>query len=239
MPMSPLIRRPALLDGRAMDPYFDKVSLLLPMSGADGSTSFVDKSKNALTVTPAGNAQISTAQSPFAGGSSAYFDGVNDGLTIPATNLLEFGTGAFTVEAWLYITAAPSSIAQVVGRHQSNVNADWLVYVRANRGLTLYLGNSGGLTLDGSSIIPLNTWTHIAVARQVNTCYVFINGALDVSASFAGSSENGTGGTFNIAADQNNDQVNFTGYISSLRVTKGIARYTSNFTPPTRRFPTV
>ena len=66
------------------DPYYSAVSLLLPMDGTNGSTTFTDSSLNGLTVTAVGNAQISTTQSKY-GGASGYFDGTGDYCQFPQT----------------------------------------------------------------------------------------------------------------------------------------------------------
>ena len=84
------------------DPYYDNVSLLLHGDGTNGSTTIVDNSPSPKTMTALGNAQISTTESLF-GGSSLYFDGSgNDAIqTLPGNDFV-YGTGPFTLEAWIY-----------------------------------------------------------------------------------------------------------------------------------------
>ena len=219
-----------------IDPYFGAVSLLLHMNGANASTTFPDHSYNALAVTANGNAQISTAQSKF-GGASAYFDGSGDGLSIASTSALQFGTGNFTVECWIYMTANPGSQgSQIIGRHEAGTSADWLFYITQSATLEAYFSNNN-TTVTSTGALALNTWIHVAMTRSGNTVSLFVDGTLKNSVSFTASTEQGMGGTYNIASDQNTDESFFTGYIDSLRITKGIARYTANFTPPTTQFP--
>jgi hypothetical protein len=76
----------------------------------------------------------------------------------------------------------------------------------------------------------VTAWAHIAITRSGSTWYVFINGVLSYSQTLAGTlvqSQN----TAYIGADIP-DSKYLNGYIDDLRITKGLARYTANFTPP-------
>ena len=86
------------------DVYFPQTELLLPFDGSNGATSTSDLSDNNHPITFAGNTQILTAQSKF-GGSSCYFDGTGDYLTIPAHDDWGFGTGPYTIECWIKTSA--------------------------------------------------------------------------------------------------------------------------------------
>ncbi len=85
------------------DQYYNNVNLLLRLTGSNGSTTFVDNSSSPKTMTANGNAQISTAQTKFSGG-SLYLDGNGDYLTTPNTTSLLLGTNDFTIECFLYLT---------------------------------------------------------------------------------------------------------------------------------------
>jgi hypothetical protein len=214
----------------AEDQYLLNVSLLLKFNGANNSTTFIDDSLNAKTVVAHGNAKISTAQS-ISGISSGYFDGVNSYLTIPLSPDFNFGLGDFTIEMWLYIPTNNTSDRYIIG----NTNYGWnsgAFYIHVYNG---YLGfNQYGyeITKAGSSY-PLNQWVHVAVVRESGTITVFQNGV-------KGSSTNNihTQMSLNLAKDDNvymwmvPQSLNLDGFIDNLRVTKGVARYTSNFTPP-------
>ena len=86
-----------------LDASYSSVSLLLHGNGINGSTTITDNSPSPKTVTAVGNAQISTAQSKFGGGSIA-FDGTGDYLTTPNNSDYQFGTSDFTVECWINTT---------------------------------------------------------------------------------------------------------------------------------------
>jgi len=70
------------------------------MNGTDGSTTFTDSSSASRTVSSTGNAAISTDEFKF-GGSSLELDGNGDLLTIADNNAFDFGSGDFTIEAWI------------------------------------------------------------------------------------------------------------------------------------------
>jgi hypothetical protein len=93
--------------------------------------------------------------------------------------------------------------------------------------------DSNAVLLTSSSSLSLNTWTFVTVCRRSGTMTMYFNGTSVASASNSSNfTQTGTrvGGTF--------DNLSFNGYIDDLRVTKGYARYTANFTPPTTAFPT-
>jgi hypothetical protein len=189
-----------------------------------------------------GNAQISTTQSKF-GGSSMSFNGTNSGLYTASTPNLAFGSGDFTVEGWVYFNANlpyldGDSLYSAALFGQSNTNGLALVFKSGsssgppnNLAFTVIGVSTANTTISTS----LNTWYHIAVTKASGTVRVFLNGVQQNlfanSTTFAQSV--GTVGYLNIASF--NDW--FPGYIDDLRITKGYARYTANFTPPTAAFP--
>ena len=90
----------------AGDPFFNKVSLLLPMTGSNGSTTFSDDSPSPKTATANGNAQISTA---LEAGGNGYFDGTGDYLSIPDHADFAFGSADFTVEFFINFSTLPGA----------------------------------------------------------------------------------------------------------------------------------
>jgi hypothetical protein len=224
------------------DPSFSSVSLLLHMDGSNGSTSFVDSSANALTVTAVGNAQISTAQSKF-GGSSALFDGTGDYLSIPDNSGFNFGSGAFTIEAWVYYVATTGSFAIASQRASTTSNASWsLSLISTNNGPTFSYSTSGtSLTTLAKTFSfsgNANGWHHFAVCRSANTLYFFADGtSLGTSALVSTPFYDSTAPVFVGATNSASPTSFMNGYIEELRITKGVARYTANFTVPSQAFP--
>jgi hypothetical protein len=207
------------------DPDFSSVSLLLHMDGTNGSTVFTDSSSNALAVTALNNAQISTAQSKF-GGASGLFDGSGDYL-LSAADGTAIGTGDFTIEGWIR-TVDGSSYRCIASLVPDSDNNSFYVL---NNTLIWY---DGGVRCQ-SGTFSNNVWYHVAVTRSSGTVRVFLDGTV-------------SGATFSSTANIGNNTTRigtrgaatgewFHGYIDELRITKGIARYTASFTPPTASFP--
>jgi hypothetical protein len=215
------------------DPYRSQVSLLLHGDGANGSTTITDSSPTPKTVTAVGNAQISTAQSKF-GGSSIAFDGNGDYLTIPASADFSFGTENFTVEFWYYHLGGTDK-GLFANNSGSGVGVNFLVGALGS--FRIYNGTSGGNVADFSASPALNTWQHVAVVRQNGTVTLYVSGAASGTANWAGVNA-GNVATFSVGAAYGNARF-ANGYMDEFRVTKNIARYTSNFTPPTAPFPDI
>jgi len=216
-----------------LDQDYRNVSLLLHGDGANGSTTIVDNSPTPKTVTAVGNAQISTAQSKF-GGSSIAFDGTGDYLTIPASADFSFGTENFTVEFWYYHLGGTDK-GLFANNSGSGVGVNFLVGALGS--FRIYNGTSGGNVADFSASPALNTWQHVAVVRQSGTVTLYVNGAASGTANWAGVNA-GNVATFSVGAAYGNARF-ANGYMDEFRVTKNIARYTSNFTPPTAPFPDI
>jgi hypothetical protein len=177
-----------------------------------------------------GNAQISTAQSKFGGG-SMLFDGTDDRLNMPASPNLAFGTGDFTLEMWAYFTSTANFPTLTDSRVNASSTAGFNLGLSSAR-VQIYTTSQ---VLIGASTLSANTWYHIAVTRASGTLKIWLNGVQDATVS---NSTNWSDQTFVVGATPS--AVNLmTGYIDDLRITKGFARYTANFTPPTAPFPTL
>ena len=222
------------------DPYRSQVSLLLHGDGTNGSTTITDSSPSPKTVTAFGDAQISTAQSKF-GGSSLAFDGTGDYLQFPDDPSFEFGSSPFTIECFIYLTALPDYFdAHVYSARNDPLQTGVVLAVRTNLKLRFYRG-PGLNNLESNSSLQLNTWHHIAVTRSSNTVTLWLDGINVGSRSLAVSlGSNPIIRISSVVTDPTSIPGAFvTGYIDDLRVTKGVARYTSNFTPPTAPFPDI
>jgi hypothetical protein len=181
-----------------------------------------------------GNAQISTSVVKYGTGSLA-FDGTGDYLLAPvASNQnFNFGTSDFTVEMWFYANSlSASNYAALCGCNTGIDTSEWGAYVRSNG--VFFFGASG--TLTGGGTIATSTWYHFAATRSGTTVRVFLNGVQQASATTSGSYINGSTG-FRVGDDSDAGNPAFNGYIDDLRITKGYARYTANFTAPTAAFP--
>ena len=200
-----------------LDPYFSSVSLLM-----NGNT-LTDISSSPKTITNNGGVSINTSIKKYGTG-SMYFN--NNYLTLPEIIL----DSDFTVEFWVYRLSEDYQIIL------SGANDTQIDIGSPSGGVSAFVftGTTGSL-IGSSGKVGLNVWKHIAITRSGNTAYIFIDGVLDVSNTFSSSalvkisniSKYGVGAGYFLY-----------GYLDDLRITKGIARYTSNFTPPTSQFPT-
>lgn len=217
------------------DPHFASVSLLMHGEGANGSTTFVDSSPSPLTYTALSGAQIATAQKKF--GSASMVFGGNASATTPANSRFDLGSGDFTLEAWVYPTSnvaygmiTSQNPGQVTGSYELFINSGTLGTFISSNGSTWDISLA---TLSGGSV-PLNTWTHVAMTRLGTSFKLWVGGVntstlVSAAAIVASNSVFAVGGR---AAGI----YGFPGYIDELRLTKGVCRYTANFTPPTEAF---
>jgi hypothetical protein len=181
-----------------------------------------------------GNAQISTSVKKYGTG-SMLFDGAGDYLTVPSTPNLAF-QGNFTVEAWLYLTSYPSSANAMYVcdfRNGSTSNFGFGVIGSAGVAKPYAFVGSGPVDATGTTSLSLNTWYHIAMVRSGSTVTYYLNGVSD--ATFSTSFSQGVTG-MTIGARYTGATEYVAGYIDDLRITKGVARYTANFTAPTTAF---
>lgn len=210
------------------DVYYPQTSLLMHFNGTNGSTTMTDSSKNNFTVTATNGAAISTVQSKF-GGSSAFFDGTNDFLSISNNAEFNFVTGIFTVELWAYFSSV-SGQRPLVTNYQNSTNG-WAVQLYLGKIFASFSGD--GIDIQGTTTILTNTWYHIALSGTPGSYKLFLNGVQEGPTYTGGTTLSSTSA---LTIGQIASSAYFNGYIDELRITNGVARYTSNFTPPTTQF---
>lgn len=207
------------------------------------SNRFVDNSANAFAITKYDNASVQSFN-PFQRNSAAtlYFDGNGDYLTVPATAQFAFGTGDFTIEAWIYLTAYGSSVAgaQLFGTVNGSISG-YSINVGENIDRFRIVSNATGSWADNLVVSvgggpPLNAWTHMCVVRSGANLTIYKNGvSVATTASAATWNFSGTTGVIG-RFSEGTTLKDFTGYINDLRITRGVARYTTTFVPPTTAF---
>lgn len=212
-----------ILDGFGGDTHYASTVLTLALDGTHGSTTFTDTSPIGATVSVVGGTPtISTAQAKF-GGASLYFPSGGAGVIRPPTDAAYAFPGDFTLEFW----ARPSdnSVGWCVhlgGSINTVKSGGVLVYSGAYR---LYWDSNLQSTGAGAT---LDVWAHIVLTRSAGVFRLFVNGALAGSYTNASNVDDGVVriGTNAIGSE------GFDGYIDDLRITKGVARYTSSFAAP-------
>lgn len=228
--MSMMLVNPYLAGGSApaTDPYWANVILAMHMDGVDASTTFTDEKGS--TFAAVGNAQISTAQSQF-GGASCKLDGTGDCVKWTAGNDLRLYTDDFTFEAWVYWIGGsfPRVFAigavSTAGNFQVEVKSGYIV-VHINGSFTSF-----------AATVNTSTWFHVAVVRNAGSVDVFVDGTKSATGPWS-RADTINNATAPVVGANNTSGTNcLNGYIDDLRLTKGVARYTSNFTPPTEAFP--
>lgn len=191
------------------------------------SNRFIDNSPNAFAITKNGDTSVQRF-SPFgpvtvAPYYSGYFDGTGDYLTAPSSSQFAFGTGDFTVECWVYMTA---STAATRGIWQNGAADSCNIQRNTSGNLQAW----DGADRVSTTAVPSDAWTHIAFARSEGTARIFVNGVLALS--WTSSVNYSSSSTWVIGYTASGTNM-LTGYASNFRIVKGTALYTSSFTPPT------
>lgn len=215
--------------------YDSYTKLASHFDGANGATAYTDPIADAATFY--GTAQLSTAQYKF-GTASLLLDGNSDYVTYPDSDSWYFGTGDFTIDCWVMFTSIATTnwIICQTNNQVSNVSF----------GLWWWSGGSlvFGYSTNGTSVTELtnswspsiNTWYHIAVVRYGDTLTMYIDGVkLGDTKTISGSLYNSSA-KLAIGVKYGGAEY-YSGYIDEFRISKGVARWTSNFTPPISPYP--
>ena len=225
----------------ANDESSASVTFQLTGNGSNGGTTFTDESVAANAITRNGNTVYSTAQAKF-GGSSVYFDGTDDNLRIGALNDADFnfGSGDFTIE--LYVrpdgTGGGSPISYVGGPFSAE---GWAVRTSNQLNFATY-DNSSNPTLNLSGgTIAANTWHHIAITRSGTTLTGYVNGNQAFITTLNGNLHSMGAHDKYLQLGEKYYSSGFddwAGYISHVRITKGVARPASEFAHAAQGFAT-
>lgn len=223
------------------DALFSSVTVLLNMNGTNGSTTFTDGV--AKTWTAAGNAQISTAQSVF-GGASALFDGTGDYVSTPyVANQFDWSGVDYCFECWVRPTSLTTwsyvdtnTIPTLFGLRTHNTTANfWSFGPRADGSVALYwfTGGAANVLASAAGLVTTGAWTHIAFSKSGANVRIFVNGVIVASTTIATPTFSPT--TEGITLGQANN-VSINGHVEGVRITRGAARYVTNFAVPTAEF---
>ena len=210
--------------------------LLLHFDGANGQTTTIDSSPSGHAVTLT-SAPLSTTQKKFGTTALQSSGGGNSNAAITGTLTdFQFGTGQFTIEAWVYFTSAPAATTYAVlgnfaGSTDLGIELNW-----NGNNLRFYYSTTGtdALVVQGAFTPTLNQWYHVAVDRDAsNLIRLYLNGAVIASAT-ASASFFPSPRTLYVANDGNLSR-GFPGYVDEVRISR-VARYGGAFTPQTAAY---
>lgn len=228
------------------DPYYHATALLLPMTGANNSTTFTDASLNPKAITRSGNTKISTTQSKWGEG-SGYFDGSGDYLSTPYSATLDLVNQVFSVDGWVYPTHSANTVGRTIAgsgggnyAYNSTNGVHWIIQIGTSNQLSLkYWSGSAAATANLGGTISANAWTHISVCKLPGMIYGGVAGAVTpVAAAMVRPSTAPSLAVGATPGDSGSSTWAFTGYMQDFRITPGIARNTADFTPPAAALPT-
>jgi hypothetical protein len=202
---------------------------LLHLDGTNGSTTFTDVAGN--TWSPVNSAVISTAQPQFGTGSLATTN--NKHITTPEDAKWSFA-GDFTVELALYLNTNPTGgFNSFISK--GALSAHWVLFQINTTGGVEFLysvsGGTWGFNVNYATALTTGAWHHLALVRSSGVGTAYVDGTSVGSAAVSGTLSTDSSSALAIGGDAAGNGSSLDGYIDEIRISN-IARYTSNFTPP-------
>ena len=209
---------------------------LLHFDGDNASTTFRDESGKTWTVV--GNARIDTSQIKF-GTASGFFDGTNDSIYSPDSDDWTFD-GDFTIDFYLRLSALPvSGDAYYLVTHVGGVNNRWLLYLSNTAGqqeiIFHVIDPTNNVFFLSPCTLAQDTWYHTALTRSGVNSRMFVGG-IQIGETTTVMTIGNYSGNLYIGTRGLSTNFDLHGWIDEFRISKGIARWTSNFTPPTKPY---
>jgi hypothetical protein len=161
---------------------------------------------------------------------SAQFNNSNY-LSVANATALNLAGVSWTIECWVYPTGDTSTYRTIWSKRIANSgSASYQLYSNISTGyLTFY---NGSTSYSSSTALTLNTWTHLATVYDGTNVNIYVNGTRLLQSATTITEQN-TAFTIGTTSSNTNGSESYIGYISNLRITKGVAVYTGAFTTPT------
>jgi hypothetical protein len=218
----PLVHGP--IEVSSGDIYWSNVSLLLPFDG-----SIEDVSSNNLAISGYGGIAVSTAESVW-GGSSLAFDGATEHLSLTPEAIND---SEFTIEFWVRPDTVSSGWQTVYDSRTALASANG-TSIHLNDDI-LECWSASARWLYTPPVLAVGVWAHVALVRNAAGQFsLFVDGVSQASSTEAKTLSDSTVRIGRNAAGTEY----FSGYLDDYRITTGVCRYNSDFTPPTAAFPT-
>jgi len=218
----------------------DDTSLMMHMDGTNGSTNFIDETGK--TVTRVGSKVVLSTDSPKFGSASVTNFSTTSYLTLADDPAWKFGTGAFTIDFWVNFDTVPSgTVSQLVVYNEQGSNNFFLFYgviaeesVLSTFRFYFKTGNVYYLYPEfiRSNYVTPNVWHHFAITRDGNNFRILMDGTQLGSPEVSSGSFSTATGTFTIGEYGTGETLPLVGKLDELRIVKGVAIWTGNFTPP-------
>ena len=217
-------------------------TLLATAVSTGDNNNITDASSSNHTITVAGDTHAGTFSPYRHGGYSVEFDGTGDYLTTPANTAFEFGTGDFTMELSFYRPASGSvdTLLQYGNAAVSGyAQISWGLYITSSNYLSFEISDgtasgSGKLVLLSNVLFPTSSWVHVSVVRDGNSFKLYQNGNAVAATTDSRSAYVSSSPLLWIARNHSGGSGDCAGLFSNVRIVKGTAVYTANFTPPTQ-----
>ncbi len=213
-----------------VDPHYNNVKLLLHCDGVTGQTAVRDFSAASKTIV-SNNVYVTTNDKKFGTG-SLYCSGTSSYITT-TTSLSDFvfGTGDFTIECWINTTDSNAVLIDFYSSGQYG----WQVFLQPSGRVSFWVNVE---VLVGNIAVNNGAWNHIAVVRSAGVTRLFVNGKIDVSITASIGNMSYQTGVLAVGAQvaTRNPTYDYTGFIDEVRITKGVGRYTADFTPSVEAF---
>ncbi|MUV13600.1 BNR-4 repeat-containing protein [Noviluteimonas gilva] len=221
----------------AVDPAgWGNVVLMLGCNHRNNAVTTINDSNSCFRSTFVGNAKIDTSQA-LVGSASLRLDGTGDYITFADhADLRTSGTGDVSIDMYVRLNEL-GRIQAFAGKRTAAGNGGFTFYMNASNqlGFLLFNASTAVVNIVGSTAMTTGTWYHIEWSRISNVSYLFLNGALQGSATQA-STPTDSGQAFTIGRDPFNTARDFNGWMQEIRFTRA-GRHSSAFTAPTTAFP--
>ncbi len=197
-----------------------------------------DSSSSPKSITNNGGVTFSSLQSKF-GTSSLKFNGSNHLSIAEQGGDFTFGSGDFTIESYIN-TAGSGTICMKRGTTASGTTWSHWIWISNNKILArVYYNNGSYIEMTSSSNVNTGSWFHIALVRSGTNVFLYVNGTKEATDVTIGNGVvNATSEPYILGVASYGSSLDnyYTGYIDNFRISKGIARWTSNFTPPAQPY---